>query len=106
MADLSAILADAEGYVRGTLKAAGSAADAVLDKAAGDANTTLPKLEDDALKVLIDFVPSSFRAFVEPFVRTAFAGSSASLNTAITADIAKGLAFAKARIDAITSASG
>jgi hypothetical protein len=104
--DVQAILADAEGWAHDNLTAAGNAADSFLTAAASGVGTTVQKIETDALTTLIDFIPSSYRAPAQAALTPFVTGAETTLNAAISADVAKGLAIAKARINAVTGATG
>lgn len=104
--DVNTIVADAEGYAKKLLTDAGNAADALLNTANNQAAQALPQIETDTFNALMDFVPSAYRAPVAAFVSPLVQKAEAQFNGTITADIAKGIAIAKARINAVTGATG
>lgn len=104
--DVSKILADAEGWALDNLTAAGNAADSFLTAAAAGVGAKVQAIEDDALTTLIDFVPSSYRDAAKGALTPFVAGAESTLNAAVTSAVAKGLAIAKARINAVTGATG
>jgi len=104
--DVQTIISDAAGYAKKILLDAGNAADKILDTAAANASQDLPKIETDVFNALMDFVPSAYRQMVAAFVAPLVAGVEEKFNGTITADIAKGIAIAKLRINAVTGATG
>jgi|SRR5579872_4301568 len=104
--DVATIIADADTYAKALLQDAGTAADSILSAAASSEPQALEKVEQDTFTTLLDFVPSAWRSEVSALASPIVNGVETNFNAAVNATVAKGLAVAKARIDALTGATG
>jgi hypothetical protein len=104
-AAVAPIIAAAKAAGKAELDAAFTAAGKLLVIAAGDVSPILTKEEALAVPFVENFIPAAFRpefsALAAPFI----AGAEAQANTVASADLAKYLAVAQARIAQIQAAA-
>lgn len=98
--DTSGVTHDLEAIGHDLVKKAESTIDALLDVVNAEVGTALPTLEADGVAI-VTHMAGPWGGALGTFLGPVLAGTLTKMNGPIETEVAKGIAFAKARIDAI-----
>jgi hypothetical protein len=99
--DVAAVKSQAITAAKEEVDTAASAIDKLLSTAAGDAPQVLTDAESATVPLILSKIPGSLGSEVGAFVQVALSATAPVVETALSAGVAKGLAYAQAEIAAL-----